>query len=125
MSLREAQRMVQEFHAAMGQTIGETPSVRDDELRASLMTEEVVETNDALLDDDLVEVADGLCDLIYVALGTAVACGIDLEPLFAEVHATNMAKTAGSVRSDGKREKPPGWQPPRIAELLRAQGWKP
>jgi predicted HAD superfamily Cof-like phosphohydrolase len=117
--------MVAEFHTAMGQTIGETPTVRDRFLRRSLIHEEAEETRDALVRCDLVEVADGLCDLIYVALGTAVACGIDLEPIFAEVHRTNMAKLQGGhKREDGKWQKPAGWQPPRIAELQKAQGWK-
>jgi predicted HAD superfamily Cof-like phosphohydrolase len=116
--------MVQEFHAAMGQTIGETPAIRDELLRWSLIQEEAAETISALAAGDLVEVADGLCDLIYVALGTAVACGIDLAPLFDEVHASNMAKLQGGhKREDGKWIKPPGWKPPRIAELLKAQGW--
>lgn len=117
--------MVQEFHAALGATIGETPSLRDLALRRSLIQEESKETLAALWRGDMVETADGLCDLIYVALGTAVAFGIDLAPLFEEVHATNMAKLGGGKREDGKYLKPTGWKPPRIAELLKAQGWKP
>jgi hypothetical protein len=46
---------------------------------------------------------------------------VDLEPFFAEVHRTNMAKVGGPVRPDGKKLKPEGWQPPDIAGILRAQ----
>jgi len=72
---------------------------------------------------DLVEVIDGLCDLIYVAYGTAEAVGVDLEPYFNAVHASNMAKTGESVDGHGKRgRKPPGWEPPtsEIRRLLDA-----
>lgn len=74
---------------------------------------------------DVAETVDGLCDLIYVALGTAVAMGVDLWPVFREVHRSNMTKTPGDVRDDGKINKGPTYSPPDIAGCLRAQGWKP
>lgn len=43
--------------------------------------------------------------------------GIDLRPFFLEVHRTNMLKTTGPVREDGKRLKPEGWKPPRILAM--------
>ena len=70
---------------------------------------------------DLVEIADGLADLIYVLIGTSIAYGIDLEPIWDEVHKTNMAKVGGGVRGDGKILKPEGWEPPEIERLLVAQ----
>ena len=74
---------------------------------------------------NLVELADGLADLDYVIEGARVEFGIDGVPIAAEVHRANMAKTTGSVREDGKRLKPPGWQPPDIEGELKKQGWKP
>lgn len=94
------------------------PAVDDSKLRATLIMEESTELCEALLRKDQVEIVDGMCDLIYVVLGTAVALGIDLEPYFNEVHRTNMLKAAGPLREDGKRLKPPDWQPPRIKEML-------
>lgn len=41
---------------------------------------------------NIVELADGLSDLQVVNLGTAVACGIDLEPCFREVMRSNDSK---------------------------------
>jgi predicted HAD superfamily Cof-like phosphohydrolase len=43
--------------------------------------------------------------------------GMDLRPFFEEVHRTNMLKTTGPVREDGKRLKPEGWKPPRIETM--------
>ena len=43
--------------------------------------------------------------------------GMDLQPFFEEVHRTNMLKTTGPVREDGKVLKPEGWKPPRIEAM--------
>ncbi len=73
---------------------------------------------------DAVEAIDGLCDLLYVTYGAGVRFGVDLEPFFAEVHKTNMAKVGGATRPDGKILKPAGWQKPDIAGLLeRERRW--
>ena len=47
--------------------------------------------------------------------------GIDIRPIWDEVHRTNMAKEGGGSRTDGKIMKPAGWQPPDIAGLLARQ----
>lgn len=122
--MTSAQMAVAEFHQKFGQPIGLRPRFTDRrQLRAALIQEEAGETIAAILAGDMVETADGLCDLIYVVLGAAVEFGIDLEPLFKEVHASNLAKVGGATRPDGKVLKPEGWTKPRIAELLREQGW--
>jgi len=41
---------------------------------------------------DLVKIADGIADSLVVQLGTAVACGIDIEPVFTEVMRSNWSK---------------------------------
>jgi len=117
--MRDAQAMVRAFHDAIGAPNGETPAIRRSDLRAALIEEEAAETCAAIRAGDLVKAIDGLCDLIYVVVGTALEFGIDLEPFFAEVHRTNLAKINGPVREDGKRLKPPGWKPPDIEGLLR------
>lgn len=115
------QRKVLEFHEAMGIPRGNGPAIRRGELRNRLLDEECAETIEAIKQGDIVGAIDGLCDLVYVALGTAIEFGIDLDPFFAEVHRSNMEKLGGSVREDGKILKPTGWQPPRIAEMLNEQ----
>ena len=62
--------------------------------------------------------ADGAIDLIYVLIGSLLAMGIDMWPLWAEVQRANMAWSMGSCW------KPEGWQPPDIEGLLRKQGWE-
>lgn len=140
--MNDWQAKVTEFMVAMGQTVphpGLAPAIRDADLRASLIAEEAVETINALglgvsiehwqqtnPEGNLVDLIDGLCDLLYVTIGTAVSAGIDLDPFFDEVHRSNMSKVGGAVREDGKRLKPRGWRPPdiegRLKEIIAASG---
>jgi hypothetical protein len=90
-------------------------------LRCILIAEELAELDDAFEMDSITGVADAIADLLYVVLGTAVACGIDIQPVWDVVHEANMKKLGGERRADGKRLKPPGWQPPDIAGILARQ----
>lgn len=63
----------------------------------------------------MTELGDAISDSIYVIVGTGVAFGLPGEAIFDIVHRANMTKSGGPVREDGKREKPPGWQPPEPA----------
>jgi hypothetical protein len=93
---------VTEFMTVMGQDLPESPSIPADgiiNLRASLITEENRELKDAALDEDLVEIADGLCDLQYVVTGALKAYGFSkalFEELFDEVHRSNMSKACST-----------------------------
>ncbi len=120
--MNKMQEQVKEFHIAVEQDYGGTPALRQPDLRANLIEEEARETVEAIRRGDLTEAIDGLCDLLYVVFGTAVAFGIDAQYFFDEVHKTNMEKLKGAVREDGKRLKPPGWIPPRIKEMLQELG---
>jgi predicted HAD superfamily Cof-like phosphohydrolase len=113
-----------EFHNAMDCERRALPTPISDksiDFRLDLMEEELAETEQAMFADDLPAIADGLADLIYVAIGTAVAYGIDLRPVWAAVQAANLGKLGGTVREDGKRMKPPGWKPPDVAAILAGQ----
>ena len=118
---------VKEFHQAFGQRVGEKPelpSKEERELRKKLLAEEYTEYVVAEYRNDLVEIADALADIIYIACGTAVSYGIPLDKLFAEVHRSNMAKLVdGKVirRSDGKVQKPEGWTPPDVKSILYSE----
>jgi NTP pyrophosphatase (non-canonical NTP hydrolase) len=90
-------------------------------LRGELIIEEISETLDAIDKNDLVKIADGICDSIVVLLGTAVTYGIDIRPIWDEIHKTNMAKKGGKLRADGKLLKPEGWKPPEVERLIKEQ----
>lgn len=116
--MHEAQKAVEAFHRAKGVAIGDEPGIRDAALRVALIREEAAETAAAIENGDLVAAIDGLCDLLYVAYGTAVSFGIDIEPFFDEVHRSNMTKASQEKRNDGKVLKGDGWEPPQLAGLL-------
>lgn len=120
-------RDIVEFHYIIKSPVLTEPKVPPAdrvELREKLLREEFGETLEALQAGDLVELADGLADLIVVAIGTALEHGIDLRPVWDEVHRSNMAKKGGPIREDGKQLKPKGWVPPQIEKVLQQQRGK-
>lgn len=118
---------VKDFQEAFGQRVGvkpELPELQERALRMNLIVEEFEEYMDAEENDDLVEIADALADIIYIACGTAVSYGIPLDRIFDEVHSSNMAKLVdGKVirREDGKIQKPEGWQSPNIEKIIEEE----
>jgi predicted HAD superfamily Cof-like phosphohydrolase len=119
------QQMVAEFHRTFDILTEESPTVPDAAtrmLRVRLISEESDELRRALEQQDLVGIAKELADLLYVVYGTGVSCGIDLEPVFREVHRSNMSKVNGHKRADGKWVKPPDYSPARLQPILAEQG---
>lgn len=118
--MNKMQKQVEDFRRAMEQSVARAPGILyiHAELCARLIEEEAKELCVALREGRIVDSIDGICDLLYVTFGAAVAVGVDVEPFFDEVHRTNMLKTTGPVRDDGKRLKPDGWKPPAIATML-------
>ncbi len=91
-------------------------------LRQDLIEEEVGELWTAAQAGDLVEVADALADIVYVAFGTAHVYGIDLDAVLDAVHESNMSKLGADGapvrRADGKVLKGPGYRPPAVRAAL-------
>ncbi len=94
-------------------------------LRENLLEEETAEYMAASHRRDLVGIADALADIVYVAYGTAISYGLDLDQLLDEVHRSNMSKLDEDgrpvLRDDGKVLKSPSYERPRIAATLQRQ----
>jgi predicted HAD superfamily Cof-like phosphohydrolase len=116
--------MVQEFHNQFDIHIAATPSAPDEStqiLRNRLIQEEFDEFQEAMQSKDLTAMAKELADLLYVVYGTAVSLGIDMEPVFKEVHRSNMSKVGGYKREDGKWVKPPTYSPASLDAIISTQ----
>lgn len=87
-------------------------------LRAHLILEEAGELVKAMAVGDLEETLDGLADLSYVTVGTAVQFELPLAEAFEEVHSSNMTKSGGGQSDPRVRNKGEGYVPPNIAALL-------
>ena len=91
-------------------------------LYMDLITEEYNETWRAFnVDKDVVEVADGLADMVWVIMGMASTLDIPFDKVWNEVQASNMSKFVnGKVVKDknGKIMKPDGYFRPDIAKVL-------
>jgi predicted HAD superfamily Cof-like phosphohydrolase len=113
---------VAEFHRVFGHAINQPWSPELVLFRLDLLDEECEECAAALLSGNLTDIAQELSDLVYVAYGTAISLGIDLDAAVAEVHRANMAKldSAGQpiYRADGKVIKPAGWTPPDMTAAV-------
>ena len=64
------------------------------------------------------KVIDALCDLRYVECGLCDVAGIPLERFYEAVHRSNMTKTPGNLREDGKILKGPEYEPPQLELML-------
>ncbi|MBN9313031.1 MAG: hypothetical protein BGO40_10315 [Chryseobacterium sp. 39-10] len=93
----DALNQVAEFHKTFNAPILETPQIPSKErceLRVKLLQEELDELKQAIADNDLVEIADALCDLQYVLSGAVLEFGLGnkFKELFNEVQRSNMSK---------------------------------
>ncbi|ETN95215.1 pyrophosphohydrolase domain-containing protein [Zhouia amylolytica] len=119
---------VAEFHSAFGLGIAETPmaDLGSDKLnlRFSLMAEENEEYLEAARNNDLVEVADALGDMLYILCGTILEHGMQhkIEDVFEEIQRSNMSKLDEDgkpiYREDGKVLKGPNYFKPDIEKIL-------
>ncbi|RZK82210.1 MAG: hypothetical protein EOO92_02635 [Pedobacter sp.] len=93
---------VAEFHRTFKHPIKENPEIPTKErsnLRISLIAEELQELKQAVEDNNMVEIADALCDLQYVLSGAILEFGLGekFKDLFDEVHRSNMSKACKSL----------------------------
>lgn len=120
------QNDVKAFMTACGQEVlnspvYETANQNQVTLYMELIREEYFELKEGHKDKNIVEIADACGDLIWVILGLCNSLGIDIEPVWKEITASNMSKTFnGKVirREDGKILKPETYFPPNIQRAL-------
>jgi predicted HAD superfamily Cof-like phosphohydrolase len=75
------------------------------------------------LTPDFPGMVDALGDILVVTEGSNIAFGVNGEKVLDEIMKKNMEKVSGPTDAHGKRQKPPGFTPPDIAQVLREQGW--
>lgn len=129
MQMMTMTQMVMQFHETYGTLISTKPVLPDSnvrELRKKLLIEELEEYLEGEENNDIVEIADALADLIYVALGAAISYGIPIDAVFEEVQRSNMSKLGEDgkpiYRADGKVLKGPGFFEPDLAKIIRDHG---
>ena len=113
------------FMKTFGQEVKNKPSFSTDKinkLRIDLIVEELEELKEAMNNKDLLEVADALTDILYVAYGAGHAFGIDLDKCFDEVQNSNMSKLGENgkpIYNDaGKVMKGPNYFKPDLSKFV-------
>jgi predicted HAD superfamily Cof-like phosphohydrolase len=101
MNTPDALNLVADFHRTFKHPILEAPAIPGEnrcKLRVALIAEELKELEVAILEKDIVEVADALCDIQYVLAGAILEFGLGekFQALFEEVQRSNMSKVCQS-----------------------------
>ena len=113
------------FMKTFGQDVKTKPSFSSDKinkLRIDLIKEELEELQEAMKNNDLLEVADALTDILYVTYGAGHAFGIDLDKCFDEVQNSNMSKLGQNgepiYNESGKVMKGPNYFKPDLSKFV-------
>ena len=120
---------VTQFHNAFGLGVSEQPLASlgeaKNKLRFELMKEENEEYLEAAQNNDLVEVADALGDMLYILCGTIIEHGMQhkIEEVFDEIQRSNMSKLGADgkpiYREDGKVLKGPNYFKPNLSKFIK------
>ena len=113
------------FMKTFGQEVKSKPSFSTDKinkLRIDLIKEELDELKEAMDNNDLLEVADALTDILYVTYGAGHAFGINLAKCFDEVQNSNMSKLSENgepiYNESGKVMKGPNYFKPNLTKFV-------
>ena len=113
------------FMKTFGQEVKSKPSFSTDKinkLRIDLIKEELDELKEAMDNNDLLEVADALTDILYVTYGAGHAFGINLDKCFDEVQNSNMSKLSENgepiYNESGKVMKGPNYFKPDLTKFV-------
>jgi len=126
--MKQKIKAVTAFHKAFGLGVNDKVEadlgISKNLLRYKLMREENEEYLDAANNNDLVEVADALGDMLYILCGTIIEHGLahKIDEVFEEIQRSNMSKLGADgkpiYREDGKVLKGPSYFKPDIAGIL-------
>ena len=102
MKVIDSLNQVAEFHRTFKHPVVKEPAIpssKRSDLRVALIREELEELEAAIADNDLVEIADALCDIQYVLSGAVLEFGLGekFRDLFDEVQRSNMSKSCSSI----------------------------
>jgi len=113
------------FMKTYGQEVKDKAGFSDaktNKLRIDLIKEELEELTEAMQDENLLEVADALTDILYVTYGAGHSFGIDLDKCFEEVQNSNMSKLGEDGKpiynEAGKVMKGPNYFKPDLSKYL-------
>tara|TARA_B100001029_G_scaffold105826_1_gene87287 strand:- start:1009 stop:1437 length:429 start_codon:yes stop_codon:yes gene_type:complete len=116
---------VKTFMNTYGQEVKNTPEFPDSkivQLRIDLIQEELNELKEAINNNDIIEVADALTDILYVTYGAGHSFGVDLDSCFNEVQNSNMSKLGDDGKpiynESGKVMKGPNYFKPNIKKII-------
>ena len=116
---------VKTFMETFGQEVKSEPSFSSEkinDLRYNLIKEELDELKQAIDGKNLLEVADALTDILYVAYGAGHAFGINLDKCFDEVQRSNMSKLGEDGKpiynESGKVMKGPNYFKPDLSKFI-------
>tara|TARA_A100001011_G_scaffold321791_1_gene342876 strand:+ start:822 stop:1193 length:372 start_codon:yes stop_codon:yes gene_type:complete len=114
------------FMKTFGQDVKNKPgfsSEKINNLRISLINEELEELKQAMKNNDLKEVVDALTDILYVTYGAGHAFGVNLDKCFDEVQKSNMSKLGEDGKpiynEAGKVMKGPNYFKPDLSKFLK------
>ena len=127
--MKDKIQAVKEFHKAFKLDYLEQPKanigLEKNKLRFNLMREENEEYLEAANNNDIVEVADALGDMLYILCGTIIEHGMQykIDEIFNEIQSSNMSKLGADgnpiYRQDGKVLKGPNYFKPDIEGALK------
>ena len=116
---------VKTFMNTYGQEVKKTPkfpNAKIVQLRIDLIQEELNELKEAINNNDIIEVADALTDILYVTYGAGHSFGVDLDSCFNEVQNSNMSKLGDDGKpiynESGKVMKGPNYFKPNIKKII-------
>ena len=113
------------FMSTFGQEVKKQSSLSTEKIKAlrlSLIQEELEELTKAMKENDILEVADALTDILYVTYGAGHAFGLDLDRCFDEVQKSNMSKLGENGKpiydENGKVMKGPNYFKPNLSKFI-------